>query len=116
VELHLEAPAREPDVIPKEVRPGPGSLVMLEHDAAAHARNLNGHWLLKVNGVTAGSAATRTGAAHLLGALRDTPLVMADPKGEGYAYHPTEALAAAFAGGHLPYAGPCPEQTRRPAG
>jgi hypothetical protein len=85
---------------------------MLEHDAAAHLRNLNGHWLLKVNGVTTGSAATRDGACRLLCALLDTPVVMADPKGEGYAAYPTDVLAAAFAGPQLPYAGPCPEHTR----
>jgi hypothetical protein len=112
VELRFDPPAREPDVIPAEIRPGPGALVMLEHDAAAHARNLNGHWLLRVNGVIAGSAATRDGALQLLCALRDAPSVMADTKGEGYAGYPTDLLAAAFAGPQLPYAGPCPEQTR----
>jgi hypothetical protein len=113
VELRFAPPGREPDVIPAEIRAGPGSLVLLEHDAAAHRRSLNGHWLMRVNGVVVGSAATRDGALQLLRALRDVPVVMADPKGEGYAAYPTELLAAAFAGPQLPYTGPCPEQTRR---
>jgi hypothetical protein len=114
VELRLPAPEREPDIIPGEIRSGPDALVILEHHDDAHVRALSGHWLLKVNGVVAGSAATRDGAAALLAALQDTPMVMADPKGQGYAQYATASLIAAFTAGPLPYTGACPEQTRGP--
>lgn len=116
VELAFQPAAREPDVIPAEVSAGPGASVMLEHRAEAHRADLAGHWRLRVNGVVAGSAATRDGALALLRALRGTETVLFDPKGMGYAPYPLPALIAAFEGPRLPFSGPCPEAgERRPA-
>jgi len=117
VEMRFPGVAGEPDVIPGEVHGGPGSIVMLVHDDAAHTRGLAGHWTLRVNGVSTGSAATRDGALALLRALRDTEVVVFDPKGDGYAPYALAALIAAFEGPKLPFAGPCPEGgVRRAAG
>jgi hypothetical protein len=114
-ELVLAPPPVEPDIIPDEIA-ADGALVVLEHDAAAHRRNLGGHWRLRVNNVIAGSAARRDGALALLRALRGADTVMFDPKGTGYARYPLEALITAFEAPRLPFSGPCPEAGgRRPA-
>jgi hypothetical protein len=113
VEMAFTADAREPDVIPIEVPAGPDALVMLEHRAEAHRADLAGHWRLRVNGVVAGSAASRDGALALLRALRGTETVLFDPKGLGYAPYPLASLIAAFEGPRLPFSGPCPEAGER---
>jgi len=114
-ELHLPPAEPVPDVIPADITAGPGSLVMLEHNASAHEQALARHWLLRVNGVVAGSAANRDGALALLRAVRGVDTVMFDPHGKGYAPYQLTALVAAFEGPRLPYASPCPEAGQRHA-
>lgn len=109
IELQFPPPEPVPDIIPAEIVAGPGSLVMLEHNAAAHGQALAGHWRLRVNGVVAGSAATRDGALALLRAVRGVDTVVFNPRGMGYAPYPLAALVAAFEGPRLPFADPCPE-------
>ena len=113
VEMTFAPPEPEADVIPEEIAAGPGALVVLEHDPAAHTRALAGHWTLRVNGVTAGSASTRDGALALLRALGGTERVMFDPKGLGLAPYPLGAVIAAFEGRKLPITSPCPEAGER---
>lgn len=99
----------EPDVIPIEIRAA-GAIVVLEHNAAAHADGLVGHWRLRVNGSITGTAARQDGALALLLALRDADAVFYDLTGKGTFPYPSEALAQRFAERKLPVPGPCPER------
>jgi hypothetical protein len=102
----------EPDIIPATVPAGVGASVTLEHNPAAHADGLNGHWRLRVNSVVVGSAARRDGALALLRAVEGAESVLFDPNGAGYSRYALPALIAAFEGPRLPLAAPCPERGR----
>jgi hypothetical protein len=115
VELAFAPPEAAPDILPEVIPAGAGSTVTLEHNAAAHSDGLSGHWRLRVNGVTVGSAATRDGALHLLRAVRDAEAVLFDPRGAGYAPYGLADLIRAFEGPRLPVSGPCPEAVTRRA-
>ncbi len=111
VAMSFEPPPAEPDAIPARVAAGPGDVCWLEHNPAAHAERLNGHWRLRVNGVITGSAATRDGAAALLRVIDGTQLVLFDPHGSGPTVYRLDALLAAFERGRLPFNGTCPEHS-----
>jgi hypothetical protein len=112
VEMHAGPPPGEPDIIPAEITVPDGSVIVLEHNAAAHADGLVGHWRLRVNGVILGSAARRDGALALLRAVHGTDAVLFDPNGAGYATYSRSALMVAFEAPKLPLAAPCPERDR----
>ena len=103
-----------PDIIPAEVPAAPPSVVMLEHNAAAHLEGLAGHWRLRVNNVIVGSAARRDGALALLRAVTGAETVLFDRRGDGYAPMALAALIAAFEGPRLPIRAPCPEADATP--
>ena len=114
VEIPVVPVPTAPDVVPAEIAVPDGSAVTLEHNAAAHADGLNGHWRLRVNGVILGSAARRDGALALLRAVRGSEVVLFDPKGAGYATYGRAALIAAFEARSLPLRAPCPERSATP--
>jgi hypothetical protein len=111
-EVLVAPPAGTPDTIPAAI-PAEGALVLLEHNPAAHADGLAGHWRLRVNGVIAGSAARRDGALGLLRALQGTETVYYDRQGRGVAPCPVDALIRSFEAPALPLAEPCPEHGAR---
>lgn len=111
VQMTFEPPPAEPDAIPDNAFVGPGGVCMLEHNGAAHAERLNGHWRLRINGVVTGTAAMRDGAAALLRAVEGTELILFDPHESGPAVYRVDALIAAFEHGRLPFNGTCPEHS-----
>jgi hypothetical protein len=114
VEMPEVPPATEPDLVPGRITVPAGSVVALEHNAAAHHDGLNGHWRLRVNGVMRGSAARRDGALRLLQALDGSDVVLFDPSGAGQGAYPRTALIAAFEAPRLPLNEPCPERDATP--
>ncbi len=108
-EMAFDGPAPVPDIIPAEIPAGVGGIVILEHNAAAHADGLNGHWRLRVNSTIVGSAARRDGALALLRAVTGAEAVLFDPEGDGYAPYGLLELIAAFEAPRLPIRTPCPE-------
>ena len=109
-EVPLKAPETAADVLPAAITVRPGSVVLLEHRAAAHRDGLSGHWRLHVNGLVVGSAARRDGALALLRSVDGADSVHYDFRGTGAAILPIPALIAAFEAPRLPVPWPCPEQ------
>lgn len=99
-----------PDEIPAEIAVQPGNRLTLEHNPAAHADGLTGHWRLGINGVVVGSPARRDGALALLRAIGDADTIMFDPRETGFATHRLVDLIAAFKRPRLPVDVPCPER------
>jgi hypothetical protein len=116
VEIAFAPPEPAADIIPEAIVAGTGSTVTLEHNAAAHADALSGHWRLRVDGVIVGSTATRDGALRLLRAVHDADAVLFDPIGAGYAPYGLADLIRAFEGPRLPIRVPCPEAGREARG
>ena len=115
VQLAFGGIATEPDILPERIPAGPGAVVTLEHNEAAHRDGLNGHWRLRVSGVTVGSAARRDGALALLRAVTGAEAVLFDASGAGYAAYALPSLIAAFEQPRLPISVPCPEKTAKAA-
>jgi hypothetical protein len=112
--MHAEPRSGEADIVPAQIEAPDGSVIVLEHNAAAHADGLVGHWRLRVNGAILGTAARRDGALALLRAVQGTDAVLFDPNGAGYAPYSRSALIAAFEAPRLPISAPCPERDADP--
>lgn len=110
VELTFTPEPTMPDQIPAAIAVPPGSRVTLEHNPAAHADGLTGHWRLRVNGVVVGSAARRDGALALLRVVGGADTIMFDPRETGFSTYRLIDLVAAFERPRLPLDVPCPER------
>lgn len=109
VELTFTPSPTMPDQIPAEIAVPPGSRLTLEHNPAAHADGLTGHWRLRVNGAVVGSAARRDGALALLRAVVGADTIMFDPRETGFSTYRLAELVVAFERPRLPVDVPCPE-------
>lgn len=110
VELSFTPAPTLPDQIPAEIAVPRGSRLTLEHNPAAHADGLTGHWRLRVNGVVVGSAARRDGALALLRSVGGADTIMFDPRETGFSTYRLSDLVAAFERPRLPVDVACPER------
>ena len=110
-ELPRPAPERGPDAIPRAIVVPLGALVVLEHNAAAHADALAGHWRLRVGREIVGSAAFRDGVVELLRSIEGADVVLFDPRGIGHRSYRLGDLASRFDRDEMPLDMPCPERS-----
>jgi hypothetical protein len=103
------------EVVPERIAVPAGTHLLLEHNAAAHADGLVGHWRIRRSGQVLASTSRRTGVPGMLRAIEGTDIILLDRRGAGATAYRIPEVIAEFESPRFPLAVPCPERTVGPA-